>query len=237
MASRPITAWTPPTLRAPAPAPLPVVGDDEPTLTAWSPFADPTSSSVHDFRPVTGPPPPPRPPPTLPPVPDDADAPSSVDWAVLPLRRPVPAAERQGQPAAGPAAAGRRAESDSGEVDSDEVEGGDRTGTFQRPIRGAVSRVSPARMIVEIGPNLGTVYGLPAQGGEIGRGAGCAVQLRSAQVSRRHAVLIRVDADVFVEDVSHRNGLFLNQVRVHRTRLLDGDLLQVGDVVLRFERG
>jgi pSer/pThr/pTyr-binding forkhead associated (FHA) protein len=50
-------------------------------------------------------------------------------------------------------------------------------------------------------------------------------------------VLIRVDADVFVEDVSHRNGLFLNQVRVHRTRLLDGDLLQVGDVVLRFERG
>lgn len=228
MSSRPIPAWTPPVLRAPmAPA---LAGDDEPTLTSWSPFSAPLPAAAAAFQPVTGPPPPPRPPPSLPPVPDDPDAEASAP------RRPFEGGQVRSLPLRSTASWASPPGGDN-EVDSDELEGADRTGTFQRPIRGAVSRVSPARMIVEIGPNVGATYALPAHGGALGRGTDCAIQLRSAQVSRRHALVQRVEADIFVEDVSHRNGLFLNQVRVHRARLLDGDLLQVGDVVLRFERG
>ena len=182
-------------------------GDDEPTLASMGPIFGLPALSALPALEAIGPPPPPRPPPTLPPIPDDLDA-----YSVF-MRRPDP------------------------EEDSDELGADDRTGTFQRPIRGVVSRVSPARMVIEVGPQLGAVLEVPAQGGRVGRAAECELRLGSSQVSRLHAALERVGLDVFVQNLSSASGLFLNQVAVHRARLMDGDLLQVGDVVLRFERG
>ena len=182
-------------------------GDDEPTLASMGPIFGLPVLPGLPTLKSIGPPPPPRPPPTLPPVPDDPYA-----YSVF-MRPPDP------------------------EEDSDELGGDDRTGAFQRPIRGVVSRVSPARMVIEVGPQLGAVLQVPAQGGSVGRAAKCELRLASTQVSRVHAALERVGLDVFVENLSSSKGLFLNQVQVHRARLIDGDLLQVGDVVLRFERG
>ena len=48
---------------------------------------------------------------------------------------------------------------------------------------------------------------------------------------------MRLAGDVFIEDLQGGNGVLLNQVRVHRAMLFDGDLIQLGDVMLRFERG
>lgn len=123
------------------------------------------------------------------------------------------------------------------EDESDEVASGGQTLAFQRPLRGPATRVSPARLRVELGPGLGQALDLPPTGGNIGRGSENDLQIRSPQVSRRHARFVRQAGDVFIEDLDGGNGVLLNQVRVHRAMLFDGDLIQLGDVMLRFERG
>ncbi len=123
------------------------------------------------------------------------------------------------------------------EDDSDEVPSGGQTLAFQRPIRGPATRVSPARLRVELGPGIGQTLDLPPAGGSVGRGSDNDLQLRSPQVSRHHARFVRLAGDVFIEDLQGGNGVLLNQVRVHRAMLFDGDLIQLGDVMLRFERG
>jgi pSer/pThr/pTyr-binding forkhead associated (FHA) protein len=69
----------------------------------------------------------------------------------------------------------------------------------------------------------------------IGRSAACELQLMSALVSRRHARLTLSTLGVTVEDLSSRNGVYINSVRVIGTvRLKPGDRLAIGDEVLNF---
>jgi diguanylate cyclase (GGDEF)-like protein len=70
---------------------------------------------------------------------------------------------------------------------------------------------------------------------EVGRDAGCGLNLNDASVSRRHAV-IRSDEDGFcVEDLGSRNGTFVNGQQADFERLSPGDRLEVGNVPLRFD--
>ena len=63
----------------------------------------------------------------------------------------------------------------------------------------------------------------------IGRSSDCQLSLDDPLVSRRHAVLVVRGGTVEVEDLSSRNGVLVNGVRVERpTRLVDGDVLTVG---------
>jgi two-component system, cell cycle response regulator len=71
---------------------------------------------------------------------------------------------------------------------------------------------------------------------EVGRGAGCALLLTDASVSRRHARLAFVDGELRVEDLGSRNGTRVNGKDVREGRLRPGDRLEVGSVLLRFER-
>ena len=71
---------------------------------------------------------------------------------------------------------------------------------------------------------------------EVGRDAGCALLLTDASVSRRHARLAFVDGDLRVEDLGSRNGTRVNGKDVRESRLRPGDRLEVGNVLLRFDR-
>jgi diguanylate cyclase (GGDEF)-like protein len=71
---------------------------------------------------------------------------------------------------------------------------------------------------------------------EVGRDAGCALLLTDASVSRRHARLAVVDGELRVEDLGSRNGTRVNGKDVREGRLRPGDRLEVGNVLLRFER-
>jgi diguanylate cyclase (GGDEF)-like protein len=71
---------------------------------------------------------------------------------------------------------------------------------------------------------------------EVGRDAGCALQLSDASVSRRHARLGFVDGELRVEDLGSRNGTRVNGKKVKQARLHPGDRLEVGNVLLRFDR-
>jgi len=80
----------------------------------------------------------------------------------------------------------------------------------------------------------GVVHLLNKSSISIGRGQECDIQLQSSSVSRYHAVLrISHDAVIF-EDMNSTNGCFVNDRRIRRKLLKDGDMLKVGAVPLRF---
>jgi Nif-specific regulatory protein len=69
----------------------------------------------------------------------------------------------------------------------------------------------------------------------IGRDVGMQVVLGDGKVSRHHATIAREGADWVVTDAESRHGTFVNGERVTRHVLRDGDQLQIGSTVLRFE--
>ena len=63
----------------------------------------------------------------------------------------------------------------------------------------------------------------------IGRSAECQLSLDDPLVSRRHALLLVGDDEVFIEDAGSRNGVMLNGNRISgRARLMEGDKVMIG---------
>ena len=63
----------------------------------------------------------------------------------------------------------------------------------------------------------------------IGRSAECQLSLDDPLVSRRHALLLVGDDEVFVEDAGSRNGVLMNGTRITgRTKLADQDRVTIG---------
>jgi diguanylate cyclase (GGDEF)-like protein len=93
-------------------------------------------------------------------------------------------------------------------------------------------------LLVQRGPTIGDWH-LFADGRPeiiVGRGDEAAFQLRDASVSRAHAAFrIPEGGGVTVEDLGSTNGTRLNSKNIEGAMSLeDGDLVRVGDVVLRF---
>lgn len=68
----------------------------------------------------------------------------------------------------------------------------------------------------------------------IGRSDKCDLIFRGAGVSRRHAIISRVEAGFIAEDASSLNGLRVNGHRVQRVLLGDDDRIEIGEVTLCF---
>jgi hypothetical protein len=78
---------------------------------------------------------------------------------------------------------------------------------------------------------------LPLRPGEmrVGRHAENEICLKNNSVHRKHAVLrIATDGVVVVRDLDTKNGVLVNGVRGPEHRLRDGDLVELGEVKLRF---
>lgn len=83
----------------------------------------------------------------------------------------------------------------------------------------------------------GIVHEISRDGLTIGRDPSCDVVLESPDVSRRHAAVTADGAGFTITDES-TNGVFVNGERIARShRLAEGDVIRVGDVVLRFSAG
>ena len=77
---------------------------------------------------------------------------------------------------------------------------------------------------------------LPIFDGEnvFGRGDSNVTDLPSSTVSRRHA-RIRVDDEVWLEDLGSKNGTFLKDKKVtHEVQLADGDRVRFGSLLVTF---
>lgn len=87
------------------------------------------------------------------------------------------------------------------------------------------------------GPAQPLIYPLIGAGALIGRGEDCAVLiLGDAAVSRRHAIIRGNGAQATIEDAGSTHGTYLGGQRIiGATPLRRGDVVQVGQTLLRFE--
>jgi len=65
----------------------------------------------------------------------------------------------------------------------------------------------------------------------IGRGADCDVVIAREEVSRAHALLTRERDGWTIEDLGSRNGTFVNEQRIDRSALREGDTIRLGEQV------
>jgi diguanylate cyclase (GGDEF)-like protein len=86
------------------------------------------------------------------------------------------------------------------------------------------------------GLEAGRVCGLEGAESTFGRELTCTHAFDEASLSRVHARLVRKDRIYVVEDAGSRNGIFVNDVKVERAQLHDGDRVRLGSAVtLRFQ--
>ncbi|HEY0484235.1 MAG TPA: sigma 54-interacting transcriptional regulator [Kofleriaceae bacterium] len=91
------------------------------------------------------------------------------------------------------------------------------------------------RLIVVDGPWHGCAIGLESGEHTLGRDRECDLAVPDTTLSRRHLRFVPVDDAWDAEDLGSRNGTLLNDQPLTRARLRDGDVLQVGRSVLRFD--
>lgn len=107
------------------------------------------------------------------------------------------------------------------------VEGGG-----ERP--GRPGDLSP-RLLVINGREPGKLIGIPMGRHVLGRETDCEIQLLDPSVSRYHAVLLRApDGSVTIENLSATNGTQVNEDKIARQLLHNGDIIQIGGVVLKY---
>lgn len=71
----------------------------------------------------------------------------------------------------------------------------------------------------------------------VGRSEHVEVQINANSLSRRHARIERHRNGFKVTDLMSSNGVYINEVKVHSAVLRDGDMVQLGNVVMRYFRG
>ncbi|MEO6599499.1 MAG: GGDEF domain-containing protein [Polyangiaceae bacterium] len=89
-------------------------------------------------------------------------------------------------------------------------------------------------LVIISGAEMGRRIDLTHEEVSIGRSEQCTVSVNSDLVSRRHAAINRVLGRYIVVDLKSTNGTFVNDQRVERAELKDGDLLRTGKTVLKF---
>ena len=92
-----------------------------------------------------------------------------------------------------------------------------------------------AYIIVLAGQNVGELYKVASEPLTLGRGGAADVRLVDEGISRFHCRIAVDGGEVYLEDLTSRNGTFLNGERVTRRALKDGDKIQLGRAtVLKF---
>jgi DNA-binding NtrC family response regulator len=91
------------------------------------------------------------------------------------------------------------------------------------------------RLLVVDGPWNGCAIGLEPVEHVLGRDPGCDLAVPDTTLSRRHLRVAPTNDGWEAEDMGSRNGTRLNDQPLTRARLRDGDRLQVGRSVFRFD--
>jgi diguanylate cyclase (GGDEF)-like protein len=92
-----------------------------------------------------------------------------------------------------------------------------------------------ACLVVVAGPVIGEKFPLAKERMVIGRQQDTDIPIDDSLVSRQHAEVVREsDGTVVLRDLGSKNGTFFNDVKVQERVLMEGDLLRVGNSVLRY---
>ena len=93
--------------------------------------------------------------------------------------------------------------------------------------------IAQAFIRVTQGPDLGRVITI-AEDVVLGRIPSCQVVLPDPGASRRHAQILKTDEGYFLEDLKSANGTFLNQEKIQRAPLNEGDLIRICRLEYKF---
>ena len=92
----------------------------------------------------------------------------------------------------------------------------------------------PPCLVIISGGDMGRRYELGTQEVSIGRGDSCTICVSTDQVSRKHATVQHILGRYYVVDMRSTNGTFVNEQKVERAKLMDGDQIRVGKTVLKY---
>jgi diguanylate cyclase (GGDEF)-like protein len=113
-------------------------------------------------------------------------------------------------------------------LDDVEMTGGERASTPVIRHRAVLTQMT--------GLEAGRVCSLELPEVTFGRAPTCTHAFDEASLSRVHARLVREGGQYIIEDAGSRNGILVNEVRVQRQALRDGDRVKLGSAVtLRFQ--
>lgn len=94
-----------------------------------------------------------------------------------------------------------------------------------------------AWLAVKSGPRAGKQFGLTMGRSTIGRDATrCDIVLDDGAVSAEHAAVIFQNGQFVIHDLASLNGTFVNNMRVQRQSLLDGDVIRVGNTTFVYKK-
>ncbi len=95
---------------------------------------------------------------------------------------------------------------------------------------------TPCLLVIH-GSNFGKKYDLIKEEHILGRSETADVFINDENVSRRHAKVVIRDKKVIIEDLESTNGTFVNTKKVPSKELRDGDLVLIGNTILKFITG
>jgi diguanylate cyclase (GGDEF)-like protein len=92
----------------------------------------------------------------------------------------------------------------------------------------------PPCLVIISGDEMGRRFELGTQEVSIGRADTCTICVNTDQVSRRHATVQHVLGRYYIVDMRSTNGTFVNEQKVDRAKLVDGDQIRVGKAVIKY---
>jgi len=109
--------------------------------------------------------------------------------------------------------------------------------TSKEKLRAGISDLIPACLFVIYGGPIGTKYDLMGGTVTIGREENNDIILSQTDISRHHARVIMKKSDFLLEDMESTNGTYVNDELITMRHLLNGDLIRMGGVIIKFLKG
>ena len=97
-----------------------------------------------------------------------------------------------------------------------------------------VDRAGAALVVRSGGGRAGESFAVDRDRMSIGRTPDAAVFLDDVTVSRNHALIVRRDDGLYIDDLGSLNGTYVNRRRIESHKLDDGDEIQVGKYKLSY---
>jgi len=111
----------------------------------------------------------------------------------------------------------------------------DETGEYTPvDIEEEVEDAGAALVIRSGGGRAGESFQIQGNRMSIGRTPDAGVFLDDVTVSRNHALLVRRDDGIYIDDLGSLNGSYVNRRRIESHRLVDGDEIQIGKYKLSY---
>ncbi len=91
-----------------------------------------------------------------------------------------------------------------------------------------------AKFIIKLNNNVVDHVELEQGDVKIGRKAGCGIHLDNLSVSGEHANIFTIGQDSFVQDLGSTNGTYVNNKKITKHHLKDGDSVAIGKYTLTY---